>query len=55
MVGGTVFGFVGMVLGVPVFAIIYTLLRNSTNKKLAEKGLSTKTEDYASEENKIRF
>ncbi len=55
VVGGTVFGFVGMVLGVPVFAIIYTLLRNSTNKKLAEKGLSTKTEDYASEENKIRF
>ncbi|MDO4541384.1 MAG: AI-2E family transporter [Bacillota bacterium] len=55
VVGGTIFGFVGMVLGVPIFAIIYTLVRNSTNKRLEEKGLSTKTEDYASEENKIRF
>lgn len=55
VIGGTVFGFVGMVLGVPIFAIIYTLLRNNTNKKLKEKGLSTNTEDYASKENKIRF
>lgn len=55
VIGGTVFGFIGMVLGVPIFAIIYTLIRNSTNKKLKEKGLSTNTEDYASEENKIRF
>lgn len=55
VVGGTIFGFIGMLLGVPVFAIIYSLVKSSTDKKLREKGMSTKTEDYASEENKIRF
>ncbi|MEG2658456.1 MAG: AI-2E family transporter [Clostridiales bacterium] len=55
VISGSLFGFVGMLVGVPVFAIIYTVLRMRTNKKLEDKGLSTKTDDYASEENKIRF
>lgn len=55
VIGAKLLGFIGMVIGVPVFAIIYSLFSIHTEKKLAAKGMSTKTEDYASEKNKIRF
>ncbi len=34
---GGLFGFVGMIFGVPTFAVIYSLLANLTNKRLAKK------------------
>ena len=34
IVGGAYFGFVGMILGVPVFSVVYTLLRDFVNKRL---------------------
>ncbi len=34
---GGLFGFVGMIFGVPVFAVIYSVLNNLINKKLAKK------------------
>lgn len=34
IVGGAYFGFVGMILGVPVFSVAYTLLRDFVNKRL---------------------
>lgn len=34
---GGLFGFIGMIFGVPVFAIIYSVLNNLINKKLAKK------------------
>jgi len=37
VVGGGLFGFAGMLLGVPTFAVIYTLTRDWTNKRLEEK------------------
>lgn len=40
VVGGGLFGFPGMVLGVPTFAVIYTLARDWINRRLKEKGLS---------------
>ena len=43
---GGLFGFVGMVIGVPVFAVIYNLTSQFVNKKLREKKLSVETEDY---------
>lgn len=55
LLGNQLFGFIGMVIGVPAFAICYTLFKKWSEKKLSEKGLPTNTEDYASEENKIRF
>ena len=46
IIGGNLFGFPGMILGVPVFACIYTLatimLRNALNKR----GLSNSTEYF---------
>ena len=50
---GGLFGFLGMLLGVPLFAILYTIIRRAVNARLTQKGLSTDTEAYASENNKI--
>ncbi len=45
-IGGGLFGFPGMVLGVPLFAVIYTLISDLINYLLKQKGLSALTEDY---------
>lgn len=56
---GGLFGFVGMVIAVPVFAVIYNLTSQFVSKKLREKNLSSKTEDYESldkiEDGKIKL
>ncbi|MDD4200122.1 MAG: AI-2E family transporter [Eubacteriales bacterium] len=46
LVGGGLFGFIGMVLSIPVFAVIYAYLSRALNKRLAKKGFSTDTLDY---------
>ncbi len=46
LVGGGLFGPIGMVLGVPVFAVLYTYGTRVLNKKLKRKGFSTDTSDY---------
>lgn len=33
-VGGSLFGFIGMLLGVPFFSVIYTVLKNDVDKRL---------------------
>lgn len=48
IVGGGVFGFLGMVVGVPVFAVLYTYFSFYVNKRLEKKGLSQNREDYRS-------
>lgn len=35
---GGIFGFVGMIFGVPVFAVIYSVVTNLINKRLAKNG-----------------
>ena len=44
--GAGLFGFWGMLLGVPVFVIIYTAISIAVDKKLKKKGLPTETEQY---------
>ena len=46
LVGGGLFGFVGMVIGIPVFAVIYHYLSRGLNRKLKRKGYSTDLNDY---------
>lgn len=36
-VGGDLFGIIGMLLGLPIASILYTVLRDDVNKKLKEK------------------
>ena len=49
---GAIWGLVGMVLGVPLFATIIELTNEFLNKRLTAKGLPTDTEDDLTEEKK---
>lgn len=44
VVGGGLFGFMGMLLGVPTFAVLYSLVREWSDRKLMEKGINAKGE-----------
>lgn len=39
MIGGSTFGFLGMLLGIPTFGVIYKLIRQSTADKLKTKNI----------------
>lgn len=43
---GGLFGFVGMIIAVPTFAVIYRLSSDYVNRSLGKKNLSSQTEDY---------
>ena len=46
LVAGKFFGIVGMVIGVPIFAIIYSVIKEVVEGKLRRKGLPEDTEEY---------
>lgn len=46
LIGGGCFGFVGMLLGVPVFAVIYYIIRRVVNHSLRKKKLPERTKEY---------
>ena len=48
LVGGGLFGFTGMVLGVPVFAVIYRYIDKLTIRQLKQKEKPVSTSDYIS-------
>ena len=52
---GGLFNFVGMILGVPFFAVIYSLIRAYLEERLKRRGLPTATAEYASAENPLLF
>ncbi len=49
ILGGGMFGLPGMLLGVPVFAILLFIVRTISNKKLAQKNMPTSLETYKAE------
>ncbi|MDE6424834.1 MAG: AI-2E family transporter [Ruminococcus sp.] len=46
LVGGGLFGFAGMILGVPIFAVLYSLINQFINYRLEAKKLSVDTNAY---------
>lgn len=48
LIFGDMFGFVGMVIGVPTFAVIYYLISKYVFKKLGEKDMKDVVDDYRS-------
>lgn len=46
LVGGGLFGFVGLLIGVPVFAVIYYIIGQVINYRLKKKKLPTTSESY---------
>lgn len=51
---GAYFGFVGMLIGVPVFAVIIGIINESIEARLSAKGLATELTDYYSPDAIIR-
>lgn len=43
---GAIWGVPGMIIGVPLFAVIYKICTEGINKLLRDRGLSTVTDDY---------
>jgi len=43
---GGLLGFVGMIIAVPTFAVLYRALAVYVNRELVKKELSERTEDY---------
>lgn len=46
LLGGGLFGFIGMIMGVPTFAVLYYLIDMFLKHKLGKKKLPTNSEDY---------
>ena len=46
LVGGGLFGFFGMALGVPIFAVIYRYISVNTNDRLRRKNQEQSTRKY---------
>uniref|UniRef100_UPI0040574564 AI-2E family transporter n=1 Tax=Agathobacter sp. TaxID=2021311 RepID=UPI0040574564 len=46
LVAGGVFGFLGMLLGVPVFAVIYYILQETINHRMEKRKLPKETQKY---------
>ena len=46
LIGSGLFGFLGMVVGVPIFAVFYYYFKRFVEKRLARKGLPVETWDY---------
>ncbi|MDD6189109.1 MAG: AI-2E family transporter [Clostridiales bacterium] len=46
LLSGGLFGFIGMICGVPVFAVIYYFFQRAVRRRLEEKGMPVDTRDY---------
>jgi predicted PurR-regulated permease PerM len=46
LVTGKLFGLVGMVIGVPLFTLIYSIIKDIVEGRLKKKGLPSETSDY---------
>lgn len=49
ILGGGLFGLPGMILGIPLFAVVYAVVGEYINSRLEKKGLSTDPIDYHTE------
>jgi len=51
LIFGGMLGVLGLFVGVPIFAVLYTLIKEWSNKKLEKKGMPTETEYYCNIDN----
>jgi predicted PurR-regulated permease PerM len=52
---GRLFGFIGMIVGVPVTATLYYLISRIANAALRKRGLSTKTSQYMNKDYPVEY
>lgn len=46
LVAGKLLGFIGLIIGVPLFVFIYSIVKDNVENKLREKGLPVETKNY---------
>ncbi|WP_373887459.1 AI-2E family transporter [Desulfosporosinus nitroreducens] len=46
LIGGKFFGFIGLIIGVPLFVLIYSIIKEIVEARLKAKGLPVETKDY---------
>lgn len=46
IVSGKIFGFIGLVIGVPLFVLIYSIIKDIVENRLEKKGLPKETSEY---------
>ena len=49
LVGGGIFGIIGMFIGVPLFSVLYTLVKEYVEERLDQKQINKETSHYMSE------
>lgn len=54
LVGGGLFGFVGMVVGIPIFAVFYAYFSSAVNRRLDKRGFSTNIKDYTIDKYRVK-
>lgn len=54
LVGGGLFGFVGMIIGIPVFVVFYTYFSRAINRRLGKRGFSTDIKDYTVDKYRVK-
>ena len=50
VIGGGLFGFIGMLLSIPTFSLLYAIVRTVIERRLTQKGMPTASSYYQSEE-----
>lgn len=46
LISGEIFGFIGLVIGVPLFVFVYSIVKDNVEKRLQNKGLPVETIKY---------
>lgn len=46
LIGGKILGIVGLIIGVPLFVFVYSIIKDIVEKRLKKKGLPHETSDY---------
>lgn len=54
LVGGGLMGFVGMIIGIPLFAVFYTYFSQSINHRLDKRGFSTDINEYMIDKYRVK-
>lgn len=49
LLGGKFFGFIGLIIGVPLFVLIYSIIKEVIEMRLQAKGLPIATKHYGNE------
>lgn len=54
LVGGGLFGFAGMIVGIPIFAVFYAYFSKGINRRLDKRGFSTHIRDYTIDKYRVK-